>query len=110
MKEEVVNIVYNGFEYEPELSSNGGSYPQGTVHINFHDGSIMEIDDRSCGDFGTRITAVLKLPNGKEISAHYGSGIEPESVYTEFDVTDIEYLRKVCEKAGYHIPIKEEIL
>lgn len=103
----IVNVNRNGFEYDPELSCNGGSYAQGTVHIDFDDGAHIDIEDTSCGEFGSRVMFTLKLPSGERISAYCGSMLDTESRYTEFNDTHVEYLQEVFCKEGYYIPVNE---
>lgn len=102
----IVNVNRNGFECDPEFANNGGSYAQGTVSIDFDDGAHLDVEDTSCGEYGSRIMYTLNLPDSKRICAYCGSMLDTESRYTEFSETHVEYLCEVFQKVGYYIPFE----
>ena len=86
----IVSFWGNAPEYDPELSCNGGSYyqPQGgaLLRIGAQD-VVVEIDDESCGDFGSRIFATIECDTYKWMFA-FGT-MEDSSINSEDELEKI---------------------
>ena len=52
----VTEVEQNDF-YDSRRCHDGGGYSQPHITIEFDDGISIVIDDTSCGDFGSRVTA-----------------------------------------------------
>ena len=69
----------------------------------------MSIEDTSCGDFGTRISAIAKQSGSdRKLSAYWGSMIPQHLRYSEFTEEDVRMLDDVYALTGYNIPTKEQ--
>ena len=91
-----------------ETCHNGGGYSQPEWTINLADGRKLVVCDESCGDFGTRLWAVLKAQDGRELaSAQWGTMFPPEEKYSSFEIE--EYLFDVEDLTGRHILSREEV-
>ncbi len=97
---QIINISVDENDYDPEFSRDGGSYRQPHTVIEFSDGSVMEIDDSSCGDFGSRIDVRCG-----DRAAHYGTMLSDQEFWSDFHESDIPMLRAVYERTGYRIPV-----
>lgn len=102
----IVNATYsqqNNF-YDPRFACNGGGYDQPLIVVEFDDGAVFEIDDTSCGDFGSRIRVTAEI-GGKKFCAVYGTMLGYAD--SNFGESEIPYLDLIAEKVGYGIPLDD---
>jgi len=91
----------------PEKANNGGGYSQPEIRFEFSDGIKGVIYDTSCGEFGSRISAVLEVgsdnwcANWGTMEDRHESEI-PEKLFKE-------HIRLIEDQYGYRIPTKEEV-
>ena len=91
---------------DQDKANNGGGYSQPSIELQFIDGVKCFIDDFSCGDFGTRISACFQIGSDKWI-ANYGSMENryeseiPEELFSK-------HIKLIENRYGYHIPTKEQ--
>lgn len=99
---DIIDIRVFENDYDPNLCCDGGSYYQPVTEIEFSDGSVMVIDDTSCGDFGSRIYVSYV-----DKTANYGSMLDEDQEWSGFTESDIPMLNLVYERTGYWIPTME---
>ncbi len=105
---EVLGIAETNPHYDERLSANGGGYSQPTTVMRWEDWDVS-IEDTSCGDFGTRISAIAKQSGSdRKLSAYWGSMIPQHLRYSEFTEDDVRMLDDVYALTGYNIPTKEQ--
>lgn len=94
----------------PATANNGGGYFQPETVVLFDDGSSVDILDKSCGDFGTRIYAVYRDANGEEIgSCNYGSMLRDDEWYSDLRYSDHKEMFDLVEQeTGYQLLTDEE--
>lgn len=91
---------------DPEKANNGGGYSQPSIEIVFSDGVKCFINDTSCGDFGTRVSACFQIgsdnwvANWGNMEDRYESEI-PEKLFAE-------HIWLIMNQYGYCIPTKEQ--
>lgn len=105
IREENTNEHYN-----PQQCHDGGGYYQPLIVITFDDGSVLTIDDDSCGDFGSRISAYYNDASGNLIcDCYYGGMIDAYQWHSSFTDAHLEMLELVRHELGYNIPTQQEI-
>lgn len=91
---------------DQDKACNGGGYSQPHIELEFIDGIKCFIDDTSCGDFGTRISACFEIgadtwcANWGTMENRFESEI-PEKLFAK-------HIKLIEERYGYHIPTKEQ--
>lgn len=98
-------------EYDAAMSNDGGSYFQPGYECVARFGKLS-IDDSSCGDFGSRISATIFDADGVELAcANWGSMLSSGEKYTNADYGN-DVVRFWCDFAwshlGYCIPVVGE--
>ena len=101
-------------KYNSRFANDGGRYDQPIISVTFDDGVTVEIDDTSCGDFGSRIDYTMTISNGRKLCAHYGSMLPECERYTDFREGDEDdptgtienYLSEVKKETGYYPPVE----
>lgn len=107
---EIINMFEEYEDYDEALCHNGGSYYQPTWTITFSDGAVMEIEDSSCGDFGSRIDGSLKIPGKEVLRFNYGSMNGMSQAYTDLSESEHrDYIRLVRQYTIYDILTKEDV-
>lgn len=97
----------NDFDFDYHgFGGDDGNYPQGTISVLFEDGTMVFINDTSCGDFGTRIFAEVITRNGCVYAANYGSMLPEEQCYSEIWDDCVEYVDAIRDAFGYNIPLR----
>jgi hypothetical protein len=101
------------------LCHNGGGYFQPEIEAAGTTNGVewnLWMHDSSCGDFGSRIDAVLTVSN-KSYNVQYGSMYEKDDLgFSEIpaDPKIVDILDEIAEEMGYHIPTRfnylEEII
>lgn len=93
---------------DPEKANNGGGYSQPSIELEFIDGVKCFIDDTSCGDFGTRMSACFTVGTDTWV-ANWGT-MDGENYYSEIPEKLFEkHVRLIEKQYKYHIPTKEEV-
>lgn len=95
--------------YDPETCHNGGGYSQPSTYAELSDGTTVDIEDSSCGDFGGRIYAVLRKGDNR-VTCNYGSMLdtyELDSTISWAEWADV--LELIDEELGYRLLTTEEL-
>ena len=96
--------------YDLARAWNGGGYSQPTIAALMDDGGILIIEDTSCGEFGSRISAMYASPKGVVTKCRYGSMLSEGDMYSSFSQEEHgELLMLVASELGYHFPTAAEI-
>jgi hypothetical protein len=106
-----IQVTESYYDYDPDLSSNGGSYFQPSYECVAPFGKLS-IDDNSCGEFGSRISATIFDADGVEQAyANWGSMLSSSEKYTNADYGN-DVIRFWCDFAWnelkYYIPVLGE--
>jgi len=104
-------VVYGWLETNPfanpDKANNGGGYSQPEIHLSFSDGTEGVIYDTSCGDFGTRISLILKKGDVEQ-GAAWGT-MENNNCSDIDEKMFMEHLRLIYIHEGYSVPTKQDI-
>ena len=105
---EILGIAETNPHYDERLSANGGGYSQPTTVMRWEDWDVS-IEDTSCGDFGTRISAIAKQTGSdRKLTAYWGSMISDCLCHSDFTAADVRMLDDIHALTGYSIPTKEQ--
>lgn len=82
-------------------ANNGGGYSQPKYEVSFNDGTVIIIDDTSCGDFGKRIYISVEK-DGEIWRGKYNSMNSPIKIFNNipkkfgiyFDAAGLSYYYK----------------
>lgn len=99
----------NGFDFDYHgFGGNDGNYPQGTISALFGDGTMVFIEDTSCGDFGMRILVKVITRTGSVYAANFGTMLPEEQCYSEIWEDYAGYANAIRDAFGYNIPLRCE--
>lgn len=102
-----VLYVYETNPYaNPATANNGGGYSNPEICVKVGN-DLWLIEDKSCGDFGSRIYVSRINPDAEALDlgydyegsrqAYYGSMLQDGEEYTEFTPADNDALDTVCQ-------------
>lgn len=88
----------------PVTANNGGGYSNPEICVKVGN-DLWLIEDKSCGDFGSRIYVSCINPNAEALDldyedsrqAYYGTMLQDGEEYTEFTPADNDALDTVCQ-------------
>lgn len=104
-------VTESYYDYDANLSNNGGSYFQPSYECIAPFGRLL-IDDSSCGEFGSRISATIFDADGVELAyANWGNMLSEAEEYTNWDDGN-DVVKFWCDLAWnelkYNIPVLNE--
>ena len=85
--------------YDSERCHNGGGYHQPCIVATLMSGMQMEIDDSSCGEFGSRVDIILRM--GDHVFAECTHNSMDRMYYSTFD-RNVE-LHRLAENLACHL-------
>lgn len=93
-----------------ELAGNGGGYSQPLTVLRFADGVRVEVEDTSCGDFGSRYWVSLYQGDAEVGRARWGSMLRKDEEFSSISAGAFgSHLKAVEEALGLHVLTAEDI-